>query len=224
MALPTAMVSPVAVAPSSMVTRSRQKGLSFIASKPITGTTTPPPQMCLILKFRCLTINANQAKLLPTESESWNVAINTEAYFTKGPQSWKHALRAAAISSSDAEGGKNVQQLAEPSRPRLSRKERNPKCLSSSAAQKVMLDHFQIVKYPLITDLTMRVMIENNTLTFVVDKRADKNNIKAAAKKMFKIETKKVNTLIMPSGNKKAYLTLIPDQKAVEVAKKIKII
>lgn len=222
MALPTAMVSPVAVAPSSMVTPSRQKGLSFIASKPSTGPSTPPPQACLILKFRSLTINANQAKLLPTES--WNFAINSEIYFTNGPQSWKHALRAAAISSSDAERDKNVQRSAEPSRPRSSSKERNPKRLSSSAAQEVVPDHFQIVKYPLITDLTMREMIENNTLTFVVDKRADKNNIKAAVKKMFKIQTKKVNTLIMPSGSKKAYLMLTPDQKAVEVAKKIKII
>ncbi|KAL3525575.1 hypothetical protein ACH5RR_013947 [Cinchona calisaya] len=217
------MAFTTAMASSNTLTPSRQKGLRLFASKPISTTPpAPPPQKCLILKFRSLTISANQPNSLPTES--WNFPINTEVDFVNGDQSWKHALRAATASSSDAEGDKDVQQLATSCRPRLSRKERNPKCLSSSAAQKDVLDHFQIVKYPLITDLTMREMIENNTLTFVVDKRADKNNIKAAVKKMFKIRTKKVNTLIMPDGNKKAYLILTPNHNAVEIAKKIKII
>ncbi|KAF9625937.1 hypothetical protein IFM89_027805 [Coptis chinensis] len=42
----------------------------------------------------------------------------------------------------------------------------------------------------------MKKIEDNNTLVFIVDIRADKKKIKAAVKKMYDIQTKKVNTLI----------------------------
>ncbi|KAL8535945.1 hypothetical protein ACS0TY_011550 [Phlomoides rotata] len=64
-------------------------------------------------------------------------------------------------------------------------------------------------------------MSESNTLVFVVDKRADKTNIKEAVKLMFEVKVKKVNTSIMPGGIKKAFIMLAPEFKASDVAKKI---
>ena len=42
----------------------------------------------------------------------------------------------------------------------------------------------------------MKKIEDNNTLVFIVDIKADKKMIKAAVKKMYDIQTKKVNTLI----------------------------
>ncbi|KAJ6720378.1 60S RIBOSOMAL PROTEIN L23A [Salix viminalis] len=71
----------------------------------------------------------------------------------------------------------------------------------------------------------IRTKIEdNNTLVFIVDIRADKKKIKDAVKKMYDIQTKKVNTLIRPDGTKKAYVRLTPDYDALDVANKIGII
>lgn len=42
----------------------------------------------------------------------------------------------------------------------------------------------------------MKKIEDNNTLVFIVDIRADKKKIKDAVKKMYDIQSKKVNTLI----------------------------
>ncbi|KAG6384225.1 hypothetical protein SASPL_155976 [Salvia splendens] len=105
-----------------------------------------------------------------------------------------------------------------------SKKEKNPKRLSTSAALIKSADHFQIFRYPLGTESAIKAMLECNILVFVVDKRADKKNIKEAAISMFKIRVKKVNTSITPDGTKKAYIMLPPDCKAADVAKRIKIL
>ncbi|KAL5711051.1 60S ribosomal protein L23A [Ranunculus cassubicifolius] len=90
--------------------------------------------------------------------------------------------------------------------------------------KKARLDHYQILKYPLTTESAMKKIEDNNTLVFIVDIRADKKKIKAAVKKMYDIQTKKVNTLIRPDGTKKAYVRLTPDYDALDVANKIGII
>ncbi|KAJ6987037.1 hypothetical protein NC653_020303 [Populus alba x Populus x berolinensis] len=109
-------------------------------------------------------------------------------------------------------------------RPRTLKKERNPKYPRISATPRNKLDHYQILKYPLTTESAMKKIEDNNTLVFIVDIRADKKKIKAAVKKMYDIQTKKVNTLIRPDGTKKAYVRLTPDYDALDVASKIGII
>ncbi|KAM7255349.1 hypothetical protein ACFE04_020590 [Oxalis oulophora] len=109
-------------------------------------------------------------------------------------------------------------------RPRTLKKERNPKYPRISATPRNKLDHYQILKYPLTTESAMKKIEDNNTLVFIVDLRADKKKIKAAVKKMYDIQTKKVNTLIRPDGTKKAYVRLTPDYDALDVANKIGII
>jgi large subunit ribosomal protein L23Ae len=42
----------------------------------------------------------------------------------------------------------------------------------------------------------MKKIEDNNTLVFIVDKRANKSQIKLAVKRLFNIKVAKVNTLI----------------------------
>lgn len=109
-------------------------------------------------------------------------------------------------------------------RPRTLKKDRNPKYPRISAPSRNKLDQYQVLKYPLTTESAMKKIEDNNTLVFIVDIRADKKKIKDAVKKMYEIQTKKVNTLIRPDGTKKAYVRLTPDYDALDVANKIGII
>merc|ERR1712025_821055 len=79
-------------------------------------------------------------------------------------------------------------------------------------------------KYPLTTESAMKKIEENNTLVFIIDVRASKIQIKEAIKKMYDIDTQKINTLIRPDGQKKAYVRLTQDYDALDVANKIGII
>ncbi|GAB5577074.1 60S ribosomal protein L23a-like [Prionailurus iriomotensis] len=65
---------------------------------------------------------------------------------------------------------------------------------------------------------------ENNTLVFVGDVKANKHQIKQAVKKLYDTDVAKVNTLIRPDGEKKAYVRLAPDYDALDAANKIGII
>merc|ERR1719491_420223 len=101
---------------------------------------------------------------------------------------------------------------------------RVPKYPRKSAPPAPKLDHFQILKFPLTTESAMKKIEDNNTLVFIVDVRSSKSQIKDAVKKMYDIQCKKVNTLIRPDGNKKAYVRLTADYDALDVANKIGII
>ena len=70
----------------------------------------------------------------------------------------------------------------------------------------------------------MKKIEDNNTLVFIVNIRANKPLIKKAVKKMYDVEAEKVNTLIRPDGEKKAYVRLKPDHDALDVANRIGII
>merc|ERR1712066_285974 len=65
---------------------------------------------------------------------------------------------------------------------------------------------------------------DNNTLVFICNIKANKHQIKAAVKKLYDINVSKVNTLIRPDGQKKAYVRLASDYDALDVANKIGII
>ena len=81
-------------------------------------------------------------------------------------------------------------------RPKTLKRTRAPKYPRVSAPPRNKLDHYEVLKYPLTTESAMKKIEDNNTLVFIVDVRADKKKIKEAVKKMYDIQTKKVNTLI----------------------------
>ena len=83
------------------------------------------------------------------------------------------------------------------------------------------MDHYQIIKRPLITEKGMRSNEEHNTVVFQVDPQANKLLIKQAIEALFQVKVLEVNTLNirgkkkrvrMREGKKpdwkKAYVTL----------------
>ena len=81
-----------------------------------------------------------------------------------------------------------------------------------------------MIKYPLTTESAMKKIEDNNTLVFIVDTKANKRQIKQAVTSMHDIQCQKVNTLIRPDGQKKAYVRLTNDYDALDVANRIGII
>merc|ERR1712070_751687 len=108
--------------------------------------------------------------------------------------------------------------------PKTLQLQRNPKYKRRSVARTNKLDKYNIIKFPLCTESAMKQIEDNNTLTFIVDVRANKRHITAAVKSMYEIDIVKVNTLIRPDGLKKAYVRLTSDHEALEVANTIGII
>merc|ERR1712188_86270 len=108
--------------------------------------------------------------------------------------------------------------------PKTLAKDRDPKYPRKYRARPTRLDRYQILKYPLTTESAMKKIEENNTLVFIVDVRASKGQIKEAIKRMYDIDTQKINSLIRPDGQKKAYVRLTQDYDALDVANKIGII
>merc|ERR1739842_225523 len=109
-------------------------------------------------------------------------------------------------------------------RPKTFRPARNPKCPKRSTPRRNRRDAYSIIKHPLTTESAMKKIEDNNTLVFVCDLKSNKFQIKAAVKKLYDINVSKVNTLIRPDGQKKAYVRLAPDSDALDVANKIGII
>ena len=83
---------------------------------------------------------------------------------------------------------------------------RQPKYPWKSAPRRNKLDHSAIIKFPLTTESARKKIKDNNTLVFIVDIKANKHQIKQAVKKLYDIDVSKVNTLIRPDGEKKAYV------------------
>lgn len=102
--------------------------------------------------------------------------------------------------------------------------DRKPKYAKKSVPKKNTLDKHSIIKYPLTTESSMKLIEDSNTLVFIVDIKANKRQIKAAVKELYNIECEKVNTLITPRGLKKSYVRLSKDFDALDVANRVGVI
>ena len=126
-------------------------------------------------------------------------------------------------------------------RPQTFRPARAPKYPRKSTPSRNRMDAYNIIKHPLTTESAMKKIEDNNTLVFICDIKANKHQIKSAVKKLYDINvskviflprmknldqqlSQKVNTLVRPTGDKKAYVRLAPDYDALDVANKIGII
>jgi len=75
-----------------------------------------------------------------------------------------------------------------------------------------------------MTEVTSRILETENKLVFVVSMAATKADIKRAVEELYEVAVKKVNVTITPKGEKKAFVKLHPDYKAVDVAIKLGIL
>ncbi|MEJ2294110.1 MAG: 50S ribosomal protein L23 [Candidatus Lokiarchaeota archaeon] len=77
---------------------------------------------------------------------------------------------------------------------------------------------YKVIKKPLITEKTFDLIEQQNKLVFIVDKTANKREIKRAVEKIHNVKVMKVNTLITSKGVKKAFIKLHPDYSAQDIA------
>lgn len=81
------------------------------------------------------------------------------------------------------------------------------------------LSNGNIIKYPLITDKSTR-LLENNQYSFIVDRYSDKITIKDAIEYLFNVKVKKVNTCRLPRKKKRVgkYIGWKPQYKKAVVS------
>ncbi|MEM4717828.1 MAG: 50S ribosomal protein L23 [Desulfurococcaceae archaeon] len=80
---------------------------------------------------------------------------------------------------------------------------------------------FKIIKRPVQSEKALTLIDKQNTLTFIVDINATKNDIKQAVENLFNVKVEYVRTLITPKGEKKAYVKLRQEFKATEIATRL---
>ncbi|KAM5331011.1 large ribosomal subunit protein uL23-like [Glossophaga mutica] len=91
-------------------------------------------------------------------------------------------------------------------RPKTLQLQKQPKYPQKSAPRRNELDHYAIIKLPRTIESAMKKIEDNNTLVFTVDVKANQHQIKQAVRKLYDTDVAKVNTLIRPDGEMKAYV------------------
>ena len=108
-------------------------------------------------------------------------------------------------------------------RPRTLRARKSPQ-YRNKAVFATAKDNYTIVRVPVFTDASMKNIEKANVLTFMVDTRATKDQIKQAVKALYDVKIVKVNTLITKTGKKKAYCKVDAATSALTVANRIGLI
>jgi large subunit ribosomal protein L23 len=86
------------------------------------------------------------------------------------------------------------------------------------------LDPFKTIRYPIMTEVTSRILEAENKLVFIVNKNATKRDIKMAVQELYDVVVDKVNSTITSEGEKKAFVKLTADYKAADIAIKLGIL
>jgi large subunit ribosomal protein L23 len=86
------------------------------------------------------------------------------------------------------------------------------------------MDPWKVLKYPYLTERSISMVENENKIVFVVERKANKKEIKEAFEKVFQVKVDKVNTETLLTGEKKAFIKLKPEFKAGDVAVKLGII
>ncbi|PWY64989.1 hypothetical protein BO70DRAFT_366860 [Aspergillus heteromorphus CBS 117.55] len=128
------------------------------------------------------------------------------------------AAAKAVLKGAGAHKARKVRTSTTFHRPKTLQLSRSPKYPRKSIPHGPRLDSHKVILYPLNTESAMKKIEENNTLVFIVDVKANKRQIKLALKKLYDVDTVKVNTLVRPDGLKKAFARLTPDVDALDIA------
>lgn len=86
------------------------------------------------------------------------------------------------------------------------------------------MDATEVMSYPLMTESASLMVERDNKLIFIVSLKAGKSDIKKAVEELYEVKVSKINLLITPQGEKKAFVKLTPEFKASDVAIKLGIL
>lgn len=106
------------------------------------------------------------------------------------------AAKKAALKGVHAKGVRKIRTSTHFHLPKTLKLARKPKYARKSVPHLPRMDQYRVIRNPLNTETAMKKIEEHNTLTFVVDIKANKNHIKDAVKRLYDVEALKVNTLI----------------------------
>jgi large subunit ribosomal protein L23 len=80
------------------------------------------------------------------------------------------------------------------------------------------MEAHDIIKNPVSTEKSIRLMEAENKIIFVIDRRAKKQDVAKAIEKMFKAKITKVNTHITSKGEKRAIVRFADETPAIDIA------
>jgi large subunit ribosomal protein L23 len=86
------------------------------------------------------------------------------------------------------------------------------------------MDTSDVISYPLMTESASLMVEKDNKLIFIVNLKAGKSDVKRAVEELYEVKVDRVNLLITPQGEKKAFVKLKPEYKASDVAIKLGIL
>ena len=81
-----------------------------------------------------------------------------------------------------------------------------------------------MIAYPMMSEDTVKLIERENKITFIVNIKATKHDVKRAVQELYEVKVSRVSTLTTPEGKKKAYVKLSPESKASELAVKLGIL
>jgi ribosomal protein uL23 len=80
------------------------------------------------------------------------------------------------------------------------------------------MDPHKIIKYPLSTEKSIRLMESDNKLVFVVDEKAKKIEIKEAVEELFNVSVDNVKIFNTSKNQKRAYIRFSEKNPAIDIA------
>jgi len=86
------------------------------------------------------------------------------------------------------------------------------------------LNPYDVILYPIMTEVSSRILEAENKLVFAVNLKASREDVKRAVEELYEVKVEKVTVMVTSKGGKKAYVKLHPSYKAVDVAIKLGIL
>ena len=185
---------------STPAARARWANCSDTAPMPSEGNVAAPsPNIFMTSMNKREDCSESGARYMPSKKGLKNMQSFTRS----------KALRAkkAALRGEHNTGTRKIRTTVHFDRPRtlrLPRKPRYPRH-SGSGNLTVGMKRFEIIKHPLTTESAMRKIEDNNTLVFIVNRLANKFEIKKAVAELYGITVPNVCTLNKPDGMEKVY-------------------
>ncbi|HHQ44656.1 MAG TPA: 50S ribosomal protein L23 [Candidatus Altiarchaeales archaeon] len=86
------------------------------------------------------------------------------------------------------------------------------------------MNPYEILLYPLMGEKATLIREKENTLTFIVAKKATKKQVKDAVEKIYGVKVDRINTMMTIDGLKKAHVKLNEKHNAEEIASHLGVI
>ena len=84
-----------------------------------------------------------------------------------------------------------------------------------------MMDPYEVILHPLVTEAASLLMENENKLVFIVNRKSTKKDIMKSVEAIYDVVVDKVNTLMTSGGEKKAFVKLNAQYRAVDLAIKL---